>query len=307
MEKVAILFNPSSGRGLSLKKKDDIKATLVKNSISYKWFNSESEEHLKELARKKARSFETILVVGGDTSFQIVASEIYQSSYNPALCMIPTGSANDIALSLGCGSIESIIESLKTMKTRMIDLGLLEIKDYPENIYFVGSLSLGLGVTINQFVAQYWKNHPIQAKLGNVLQVIAGLQGARYSFKKHKVPMKIQLDSHDFKNEVDFSIIVFSNVPCYAGGFQVCPSTSPFDGILNCSVINTRSFTHTTRLAYSIWKQKHRNKKEIQALNAVSFTARSKKPINVQYDGKVISGVKKFKVSALPSALKILG
>jgi len=306
MNKTAILFNPASGRGLSLKKKDEIKKFLDNHSLSFKWFDSESEEHLKDLAKKKARSFQTILVVGGDTSFQIVASEIYKTSHNPALCMIPTGSSNDIALSLGCRSLESFIESIKKTKTQKMDVGLLEIKGYPEKIYFVGSLSLGLGVTINQFVSQYWKNHPLQAKLGNAFQVLAGFLGARYSFKKNKVPMKIKLTSDSFENEVDFSIMVFSNVPCYAGGLRVHPFASPFDGKINCSVINTKSLAQTTRLAYSVWKHKHKHKHEIQFLDGQYFTASSQKPINIQYDGKVISGVKEFKISVIPSAIKIL-
>lgn len=306
MDKVAILFNPSSGRGLSLRKEDDIKTWLKNNSIPFKWSNSKSENHLKQLAREKAESFQVILVVGGDTSFQIVAAEIYKTPYNPALCMIPTGSANDIAISLCKGSIKSILESLKEMKTKRMDMGLLEIKGYPEKIYFVGSLSLGLGVTINQFVSKYWKRHPIQAKLGKTFQVIAGFLGTRYSFKQNKVPMKIRLASDNFEIDVDFSIMVFSNVPCYASGFRVCPNTSPFDGKINCSVINTKSLAHTTQLTYSVWRQKHRHKEEIQFFDGKSFTAYSKKPIKVQYDGKVVSGVKEFKVSVLPSAIKIL-
>lgn len=307
MNQVAILFNPASGRGLSLKKKDDIKSALKHSSISFAWYNSESEEHLKELAREKARSFNTILVVGGDTSFQIAAAEIYESPYEPALCMIPTGSANDIALSLGCSSIGSIIESLKEMKTQRMDLGLLETNSHPEKIYFVGSLSLGLGVTINQFITQYWKNHPFQAKLGKSFQVKAGFLGARYSFKKNKVPMRIKLSSGTFENEIDFSIMVISNVPCYAGGLRVCPDTTPFDGKLNCAVINSKSLVQTTLLAYSVWRQTHKHRNEIRFLVGKSFTAHSKNPIRVQYDGKVISGVREFKVSALSSAIKILG
>ncbi|MFW6140591.1 MAG: diacylglycerol/lipid kinase family protein [Acidobacteriota bacterium] len=306
MEKVAILFNPSSGRGLSLKKKDDIKATLANNSISYNWFNSESEKHLKELARKNAESFQVILVVGGDTSFQMVASEVYQTPYNPALGMIPTGSANDIAISLGSRSTEDILESLKKMKTQMMDIGLLEIKDHPEKIFFVGSLSLGLGVTINQFLSLYWKNHPIQAKLGNTFQTIAGFLGASYSYRKNKIPMTIHLASDTFKNEVNFSILVFSNVPYYAGGLKVCPSTSPFDGKINCSVFNTKSLPHSTKIAYSVWRQNHGHRDEIQFFEGKTFTASSKNFINIQYDGNVVSGVKEFKVSVIPSAIKIL-
>ena len=117
MDKVALLFNPSSGRGLSLKKKGCIKENLKKNSLSFKWFDSESENHLMQLAREKAESFQAIIIVGGDTSFQIVASEIYKTPYNPALCMIPTGSANDIAKSLDSCSSKSILASLKEGKT----------------------------------------------------------------------------------------------------------------------------------------------------------------------------------------------
>jgi diacylglycerol kinase family enzyme len=192
------------------------------------------------------------------------------------------------------------------MKTQMMDIGLLEIRGYPENIYFVGSLSLGLGVTINQFLSQYWKRHPVQAKLGQAFQVIAGFLGARDSFKKNKIPMRIRLSSDNFTRDLNFSIIVFSNVPAYAGGLRVCPKASPFDGKMNCSAINTNSLLHTTRLTYSVWKKKHRHKDEIQFFDGKNFMAYSKNPIDIQYDGKIISGVKEYKVSVLPSAIKIL-
>ncbi len=306
MEKIAVLFNPSSGRGLALKKKEFIKSMLKKNSLSFHWFESASETHLKQLAKEKAGSFEVLMVVGGDTSFQITASEVHKTPYDPALCMIPTGSANDVAFSLGNRSIESIIKSLKKAKTHQMDICLLETKKNPKKTFFVGSLSLGLGATINQFISQYWKRHPIQAKLGKSFQTLAGFLGARYSFKKNKIPMRLNLSSENFQKNCKFSIMVFSNVPSYAGGLRVCPFASPFDGKINCSIVYTKSLIHTTRVAYSVWKQKHLHKKEIQFVSGKSFSGCSDQPINIQYDGKIIHGVKEFKVSVIPSALKIL-
>jgi len=306
MDKVAILFNPSSGRGLSLRKKDDIKDWLKNNSISFNWYNSKSELHLRRLAREKAGSFQVIMVVGGDTSFQIVASEIFKSHYNPALCMVPTGSANDIALSLGFKSIKCILESIKDLKTRMMDIGLLEIKGIPEKIYFVGSVSLGLGVSINKFVSRYWKRHAFQAKLGKLFQIMAGFLGAKDSFKQKKIPFRVRLSSETFDHDLKFSIIVFSNVPSYAGGLKICPKTSPFDGKINVCNINTTSLANTTQLAYSVWRQKHHKKSEVQFFGGKSFVVFSENPINLQYDGKVISGVREFRISVLPSAIKVL-
>ncbi len=307
MDKVAILFNPSSGRGLSLRKKHYIKERLEKNSISFNWFDSESENHLIQLAREKAKSFQVIMVVGGDTSFQIVASEIYKTPYNPALCMIPTGSANDIAKSLDSCSSESILASLKKGKTHMMDICLLDIKGKSEKIYFVGNLSLGLGVTINQFISEYWKRHPFQAKLGKGFQIIAGFIGGKDSFKQNKIPLKIRLSGENLETEVTFSIIVFSNVPCYAGGLRVCPDASPFDGKLNCSILNSTCLLQTTKLAYLVLRGKHANRKEIQFFHSKSFLVSSDEPISVQYDGKVTSGIREFKVSVLSAAVKILG
>ncbi|MBD3415393.1 MAG: hypothetical protein GF421_13325 [Candidatus Aminicenantes bacterium] len=306
MDKMAILFNPSSGRGLSLKKEDRIKALLKQNSIPFQWFCSRSENHFRQLAQEKARSFQVILVVGGDTSFQIAASEIHKSPYQPTLYLMPTGSANDIAMSLGIHSVDSTIQSLLESKTRQMDLGLLEIKGRSEKIYFVGSLSLGLGATINQFVAHYWKQHPLRAKYGKLIQVWAGFLGARHSFQHQNIPMKIQLSSDDSTHNIESSIVVFSNVPCYAGGLRVCPWASPFDGKLDCSIIHTTSFMHTARFAYSVWRQKHKHKKEIRYLQNKSFSVSSQEPINIQYDGQIIPGIRDFQASILPSALNIL-
>jgi diacylglycerol kinase (ATP) len=307
MEKVAVLFNPSSGRGLSLRKKDEIIKKLKKNSIPFNWFESDSENHLKQLAKEKAESYKTILVVGGDTSFQIAASEIYQSPYNPALCMMPTGSANDIAISLCSNSFESILKSLKESKTKRMDMVLLEIKGKSEKIFFAGSLSLGLGVTVNQYITNYWKQHPLQAKQGKLFQVMAGFLGAIESFKQKRLPMKINLSSEDFEQNFNFSIAVFSNVPSYAGGLRVNPHASPFDGKINCCVIDTKSFNDSLKMAYSVWRKKHANKRETKLFSKKSFMVTSDEPINIQYDGNVILGVKEFKVSVLPSAIKILG
>ena len=63
----------------------------------------------------------------------------------------------------------------------------------------------------------------------------------------------------------------------------------------------------TTKLAYLVWRGKHADRKEMQFFRSKDFLARSYEPISVQYDGKVISGIREFKVSVLSSAIKILG
>ena len=136
---------------------------------------------------------------------------------------------------------------------------------------------------------------------------MAGLFGGKDSFKQNKIPMRIKLSGDGFETEVEFSIIIFSNVPCFAGGLKVHPDTSPFDGKINCSIVNSSAMLQTTKLAYLVWRGKHADRKEMQFFRSKDFLARSYEPISVQYDGKVISGIREFKVSVLSSAIKILG
>jgi len=250
MDPVAVLFNPSSGRGKSKRKRGQIEAKFKQYAIPYKWFASRNEAHLKELAQTAAQSFPVIVAAGGDTTFQLIAAEVLSTDKDPALTMAATGSSNDIACGLGWPQLDSLCEAIRVGRERRMDVGLLEIIGGSAKVYFIGALSLGLGVEVNRFVAGFWRRFPLAAKGGGFMQTVAGIFGIKDSFKYNRVPLKAKLKCERFERELDFSLMVFANIPSYAGGVELTPGVTAFDGKIDCCVISSDNFLQTLLIGF---------------------------------------------------------
>jgi len=306
MDPVAVLFNPSSGRGKSKRRRGQIEAKFNQYAIPYKWFSSRNEAHLKELAQTAAQSFPVIVAVGGDSTFQLIAAEVLLTDADPALTMAATGSSNDIACGLGWSELDSLCEAIRAGRDRRMDVGLLELKGESAKIYFMGALSLGLGVEVNRFVAGFWRRYPLAAKGGGFMQTVAGVFGIKEFFKYNRVPLKAKLKWERFEREMDFSLIVFANIPSYAGGLELTPGVTAFDGKIDCCVISSDNFWQTLLIGLRARKGRHISSDKVQIISGTAFEVIFSDNIDLQYDGEIINSVKAFKVSILPAALKVL-
>ncbi len=107
------MFNPSPGKGRSLKQKEKIQRCLKEKNIDFDLMVTESEDDLRQLAGEKAKEYEKIVGVGGDTTFNIIAGEIlkYRGPI-PALGMIGTGSTNDIVRGLKSGQENGLFDGV---------------------------------------------------------------------------------------------------------------------------------------------------------------------------------------------------
>ena len=305
MELVAVLFNPSSGRGKSSKRLGRVENSLKKHRIYYKLFITQSEEHLRQLARDLANENRIIVGVGGDTTMNLIATEILDLKSDSILGMIATGSANDVIHGIGCYDMEAQVQAVKTGRVKKVDVGQIEIDGLSSPITFLGSVSLGLGVTVNRYVEEVFTRHPLWSKYGLTTQTITGIFSIGKSFIKKDVPCKVWIKTSTFQEWVDFALIVFANVPSYASGLKVTPHASPFSGKLECCVINSMSMLRSLAIGIQTKRGRHLKRDEVQLITDTNFEVMPEEKIDLQYDGKIIEGVRKFKVSVLPAALNV--
>ena len=306
MFSTAFIFNPSSGRGKSLQKRRKIESVLKKQGIDYKWFTSNSQKHLKKLARSAARNFPVVVAVGGDTTFQIVASELLATDTSAAMGMLGTGSTNDITRSLGIQGAKQLSEAIRSRKTRQMDVGILEMPD-EKPIYFLGILSLGMGVEVNRYMSAFWARHPNLRKGGNWTQTAAGIWGIRHSFRNGTVPARIRIQANGMDEWLDYTLLAFTNIAFYAGGIRLTPGVDSFDGRLGCGVLQTRSWMQTVAVAKRAYKGKHVDHPQVKIISGSTFMVQSQDPVRVQYDGEVSRATREFRISIKPAALKIVG
>ncbi len=307
MKSVLILYNPSSAGGRSEKKRSRIEKKLEKWGIPYKMYVTDSEKDLKLMASKAADDKMDIIAVGGDTTFTFVVQEILKSRYRDEINfgMIGTGSVNDIVRGIGMDDVDLLLSGIKKGLTHKIDIGRVEILPEGESYFFLGSLGIGLGTTVNKFI-ENWKEKKIMiTKIKPAMELSGFIKGIRGSFSDNKVPIKVKIEWEGQKIERDVTILVFQNTPLYSRSLKLSPDASPYDNILDCAVINTRSLTNTVGVAVSIMRNKHAKRPELEILRSKEFELTSAEKIDIAIDGDIVEGVSKIRVSLLKNGLNI--
>jgi diacylglycerol kinase family enzyme len=312
MEKIAILLNPSSRRGKSGKVREKIERILIAHDIRYDLFVSESEAHLKQLAVDTAGKYEALVGVGGDTTFNILVRKLLRSDCPfPVMGMIGTGSANDIVRSLGIHKIKDACAAIKKGSTISMDIGCIKIKGKSKVYFFLGSLSVGLATTVNRFVDRFQKSHKIISRIQPFYQLFPGLVGIYDSFSKKKLPLRVEMqyqngsDVETVVKKMDVSLLVILNTPYYANGLKLGKNDGCADGILDCCIIDTRSFWDTFRVALKIQRGTHTHCHQVEYVMSPSFKVFSEQPLDLLADGEIIEKVKEFEVSLIRDKIRM--
>lgn len=305
-------MNPSSGRGRSLRKRPKIERMLNLYGIPYDLHVSKSEDHLRQLAVDCAATYKRIVAVGGDTTYKIVAKELLNLSSSadrprPILGMLGTGSANDVVRSVGTFDIEDLCKALTGDIIGRMNIGRIEILGSGHRDLFLGAVCLGLGTTVNQFIAAFTQRHPYLAKTDTIGHGFAGFTAVRRSFKEKQVPMTATLSWEQEAREVRFSLMAFLNVPFFASGLLLVPGQSPFLRILDTVVVNTPTLSNTIGVALSTARGNHLTRREVDIITAGAFrlTAPAGETMDIQVDGDVITGIPGFEVSLIPETLEV--
>jgi diacylglycerol kinase family enzyme len=348
MRKFLVLFNPSSGKGRALKVKDTIAHCLANKNLEVDFIVTESELQLRQLAAsavETAGNYDAIVGVGGDTTFNIIAAEILKHretagistaempsispAVGPTLGMIGTGSANDITRGLGLQSIETACRAIINGNTKKMDVGCVKIfndslllqplqpRPATNTLFFLGTLSLGLGVLVNRFVEHFHQQHKTFSKLKLFDQLLPALYAIHASFSKKKVPLTVEITYHDPESgetiiqPVEFSLLAFLNTPYYANGLKLGQDNGLFDGLLDCFILRTNSFYETLREGIRLsHKNGHqgtkapRDTKRIIFKNSF-FKISASEAVDIQLDGEIVHGIKEIEVSVIPGGLAV--
>ncbi len=309
MEKVVILLNPSSGRGRSIRRKRKIEKIFRAKGIPYDLFVSESEGDLRKMSVEVMYQYKDIIAVGGDTTFNIIASEIMNQKNPvyplPRLGLIGTGSANDICRALGINRTEVLCDCILQAHTRKMDVGTIRFDGNRRNMIFLGSMSAGLGTAVNRYIEKFGEKHKYLFRYNLSGQVLAGGLGIVNAFSKNLVPMSLTLTHNGYEQTISFSLLVFLNTNYYANGLNLNPGASAFDGQIDCLAINTTSPLTTFQFKRWVKKGTHLKKKEIQKIRSDRFSISSTDKFDIQLDGEIITNLDNCDISVLPNALDV--
>ena len=247
-----------------------------------------SREQLSPLIEADGTDVDIVVVGGGDGTLNAAAAGVLK--VKRPMGIIPTGTANDLARTLGIpGDPEEAIRIIVAAKTRFIDLGSVNGK------LFFNVASVGLSAELARQLTRDVKRR--FGKLGYALAAAKVLIRAR--------PFRTAiLDSTGMVRSLTLQVAV-GNGRFYGGGNIVSSSAQIDDGTLDLYSLEFKEAWKLVLLFRSFRRGEHTKLRDVRALRDTQFEIRTRRPRPVNADGEVVSQTPAtFRI--LPKVLEVI-
>ncbi len=213
-----LIVNPTSGRGVALKRLREIEEILKQRSLEYRIEQASKPMDAARIAREAAAHRpEGIIAVGGDgTLFEIINGMI---GSDVPLLFASCGTGNDFVrtLKLPKDPVEALLQQLDAPTSR-IDVG--RMNDY----YFLNVAGTGFDVEVLRNAEKYKERYT------GLRTYLFGLFDAIRDFR----PMTAHVSIDDGpEEEVSFSILSIGNGRYIGGGMKAVPDALLDDGLFD--------------------------------------------------------------------------
>lgn len=229
--KVAIILN-----GISGKKKKFYRNILpvLQQKFNTEVFETKFANHAFELAAACIHdSVDVIISAGGDGTLNQVVNGMLSVADKklPTLALIPLGSGNDFANTIGATTnVNSLTDLLLQNNPSLVDVGSIQCQDVKGNFkhhYFINECSLGMGpATVRQMEhAPKW--------LPPNLRYLTSIIKTFFTHKPEWVEIKTEKDHWKGKARV----VAIANGKTFGSKIYIAPDAKIDDGIFNTFVV----------------------------------------------------------------------
>jgi YegS/Rv2252/BmrU family lipid kinase len=301
---ITFLYHAGAGSGLAGKLAPQVAEMIQASfpSAKLELVESKSREHIKEVG--SGSSSDLIVCLSGDGSLHDIAQALARrtDSARPTLAVVPAGSGNDYARSLGLPldtlKAAALLRECEPIKA---DVGLVN------DTYFLETLSFG----VDAAVALNTEDLRLSTKArGTRLYAHAAINAIMHELVAHEVKVRMQGFAGEEKDaveelELEALILAVQNGPTYGGGFKVAPGASIVDGMFD--VYMATNVGKLTALYYlsKMKGGKHESLKAFSYYRCSHLELEFTEQLPVQCDGERLLG-SSFTVDVVPAALDVL-
>lgn len=333
--RVAVVANPvaKSGAGATaaLQVKDGLVRVLGEDAVTL--FLTQHPGHAVDIVRTLPDDVRTLVMVGGDGVLHEGVNGLMarEEGLRPRLGLVPVGSGNDYAATLGMSErVDEALSQILTVNAARADVGLVNSN------YFAETLSFGIDAAIaldtverrkrskKSGTALYFESgievlfhqlHPLgyDARLGDVHddELRLGRRGASPA----SVPALPEPEGHPGEDAPASDMLPLAGEsfifavqigPTYGGHFKVCPEARADDGLFDICLAHP-PLTPAKALGVFIMakggQHVHFKRFEFHRAGAIEVSFDREPP--AQMDGEKLTGTH-FQISSVPRAIEVL-
>ncbi|MDO3386320.1 lipid kinase [Gilvimarinus sp. SDUM040013] len=270
--KALLVINPKSRQGAEAQLDDGL-ARLSEAGITVERLASKGPDESRQAVRDRKDELDLVIVGGGDGTISSMAGVLYECDL--PLAVLPLGTANDLARSLGLsGDLNEAFEVIIAGERQCIDLGVVN------EHYFFNVAHLGLGVKVSEEltdeVKKYW----------GVLSYLKAFFAALTRVKQLKANMSVD-GVHYRLRSIQMAI---GNGRYYGGGNVVDEKTRIDDGKLSLYSLRPQTVWELLTLAPLLRDgRQHDNKRVFNAQAERIDITTGRKTMKIHADGEPVT------------------
>jgi diacylglycerol kinase (ATP) len=285
---IALLTNPTAGKGKGGKVRDHALARMRAGGLVVRNLQGRDADEALDLARQcVAEGVDALVVCGGDGMVHLAVQAVAGTS--TPLGVIPAGTGNDVAryFDIPRKDPEAAADLVVAGHTRTVDLARSGTQ------YFVTVLAAGFDAVVNE------RANRMTWPKGQMRYNIATLAALR-TFQP--LPYTLQLDDRELT--LDAMLVAVGNGPSFGGGLRITEGAVLDDGLLDVVIIKPISKPDLIRTYPKLFKGTHVHHPQYEHHRARSVTVAA--PGIVSYADGERFGPLPLTVECVPGALTVL-
>lgn len=290
-----MLVNPAAGRGRGAQRLPRFRELLARHLPGH--VESVTDGPGREAAlvdRAIADGFRTIVAVGGDGTWSLVADRILRSGRaDVRLGLLPGGTGNDFGKSLGVtwDRVEDVVRAIAADAGRRIDVGRVGDR------HFLNVVGAGFDIAVID------DSYRVPLLKGDALYRFCAL---RQLFRFPGLPLEIAADGAT-PERIDHLMLVVANGRYFGGSFDIAPHADLGDGMIDLVSIRNAPPLARAKLFDLVAKGRHEGHERVRIRRGARFELRFAPPLRYEVDGEVLEsndGV--LSIESLRGALEVL-
>lgn len=286
--KVALVVNPTSGRGRASAAADVVTAGLTAAGHVVERLAGRDGKAAEQLCHDAVdRGVDAIVAVGGDGMAHLALQAC--AGTMTALGIVPTGTGNDLANALGLPVADPIASTALLVRGSVRTVDAVRCGDQ----WWACVLGTGFDAAVNDRANRMrWP----RGRRRYDLAILAELRSYR--------PRHFVLDVDGVRSEVDAMLVAVGNAPSYGGGMRVCPDAVLDDGLLDVVVVGPLSRRRFLRLFPRVFKGTHVSDNSVTVLRGREVRLEG---IATAYADGESMGALPLTSTVAPGALRVIG
>jgi diacylglycerol kinase (ATP) len=296
-ETVHLFLNPTAGRGRAGKREPRIRELLGDSGLPVEIHRSTGVGDLEEQVRHQVAGGQSLVVVaGGDGSVHEATNGILRGGGGAALGVIPTGTGNDFAKACEIPldwehAVRLLADRIAARQGgRSVDVGRMNDR------YFANGAGIGFDARVTKIARSY------RMPIGDLVYLLAIFRGMAEGI----ATPRIRLTTDEVIWDGPLTLANIANGPWVGGMFHIAPMADNSDGTFDLMIAGPVSRARILTLLPTLMTGKHVGEKDIVHEPVRHIVIEADEPVLSHLDGELQAPQKRFEISLLPSALRLL-